>query len=133
MSISAQSKQMWATLSMVQTTKSYDEFMGMEVSKSKPMPPALAMDGKEIEISGYMISLTVDPKPQAHFMFSRYPQNMCFFCGAAGPESAMQVFMLSGTHAKYQKEKVKVRGRLQIQSNDASGLIYFLQDAVIVD
>ncbi len=133
MSVSAQSKEMWATLSMVKTEKNYDEFMGMEVTKSKPMPPAVAMDGREIEISGYMISLTADPKPQSHFMFSRYPQNMCFFCGAAGPESAMQVFMQSGTKAKYQKEKVKVKGRLQIQTNDSSGLIYFLQDAVIIE
>ena len=118
---------------MVTTTKNYDEYMGMEVTKSTPMAPSIAMDGQEIEITGYMISLTADPKPQSHFMFSRYPQNMCFFCGAAGPESAMQVFMEEGSKAKYQKDKVKVRGTLQLQANDSSGLIYFLQNAVIIE
>lgn len=132
-SLSAQSKEMWTTLSMVQTVKQYDEFMGMEVTKSTPMAPAVALDGQEMEISGYMISLSADPKPQSHFMFSRYPQNMCFFCGAAGPESAMQVFMKQGFKATYQKEKVVVKGRLQLQSNDSSGLIYFLQDAEIIE
>lgn len=133
MSISfAQSKDNWNVLSSVLKETNFDEMLGMEVVKAIPLPPAKALNGKEIEISGYMISLSAKIEKQSHFMFSRYPQNMCFFCGAAGPESAMQIFMKNGDKTLFVKEKVKVRGILQIQENDASGLIYFLNEAQLI-
>lgn len=129
-SLYSQSADVWNSLAMVVTHREYDELMGMEVQKSIPLQPALDLNGTEIEISGYMIALTPLVKKQSHIMFSKFPQNMCFFCGAAGPESAMQVFFKE--KVQFQKEKVKLRGTLQIQKNDASGLIYFLQNAQVV-
>ncbi len=126
-----QSKDNWNSLAMVVTHREYDKMMGMEIQKSIPLQPALDLDGKEIEISGYMIALTPLVKKQSHMMFSKFPQNMCFFCGAAGPESAMQVFFKE--KVQFQKEKVTLVGTLQIQKNDASGLIYFLQNAQILE
>ncbi len=129
---SSQSSENWNILSMVVKERAFDEMMGMEVIKAVPMSPVLDYDGKEIELSGYMIALSAKIEEQSHFMFSRYPQNMCFFCGAAGPESAMQVFMKEGTKILHQKEKIKIKGTLQIQENDASGLIYFLNSSEII-
>ena len=57
---------------------------------------------------------------------------MCFFCGAAGPESAMQVFMKDNKKVNYSTEKIKLTGNLNIQKGDASGLIYTLNDADII-
>ncbi len=123
----------WLSLAMVEKENTYDEFLGMEIIKAVPMLPAQKLDGEELILSGYMIALSAKTEAESHFMFSRYPQNMCFFCGAAGPESAMQVFMKDGKKIKHSKDKVKVKGRLQIQKNDASGLIYFLLDAELVE
>lgn len=121
----------WATLSLVTKEKSYDEFMGMEMEKVTPTPIAQTMDGKEIEVRGYMIALDVKRK-QSHIMFSRYPQNMCFFCGAAGPESAMQVFMAGGKELEHTTDKIVLKGILNVQLNDPTGLIYTLTQAEYV-
>lgn len=122
----------WLTLSMVTMESEYDEMMGMEIQKATPSPIVKAMHGKEIEIRGFMIALDVRAE-QSHFMFSRYPQNMCFFCGAAGPESAMQVFLANGDKEPHTTHKVRLKGTLNIQSGDPSGLIYTLTDATLLE
>ncbi len=118
----------WNTLALVEKESKFDDMLGMVVTTATPLPVAAAMQAQEIEIRGYIIAL--DPKAKLkHFMFSRYPQNMCFFCGAAGPESAMQVFLKAGDEIQFTSEKVNVKGTLNIQAGDPSGLIYTLQNA----
>jgi len=78
-----------------------------------------------------MIALDVK-REQTHFMFSRYPQNMCFFCGAAGPESAMQVFLANGAELAHTTDKIVLKGILKIQQGDATGLIYTLTQAEFI-
>lgn len=131
--LTAQSKDNWNTLALVVQERAFDDMMGMEVIKAIPLQPVLDLNGQRIEISGYMIALSAKIEEQSHFMFSRYPQNMCFFCGAAGPESAMQVFIENGAKVPFYKDKVTLSGVLQVQENDASGLIYFLQETRIVE
>ena len=121
----------WTILAMVDKESKFDDMMGMITEKAIPQAPALAMDGKEIEVNGYIIALAAKTQ-LSHFMFSRYPQNMCFFCGAAGAESAMQVFMKKGKKVDFSSEKVRLKGLLTIQQGDASGLIYTLSNAEII-
>lgn len=122
----------WATLSIVDKTTAFDDFLGMEVVSVTPGPIAKTLNQKEIEISGYMIALDVKRK-QTHFMFSRYPQNMCFFCGAAGPESAMQVFMANKVELEHTTDKILIKGILNVQQGDPTGLIYTLTQAEYID
>ncbi len=122
----------WNTLAMVNMESKFDDMMGMIIKTATPTPVVQALQGKEIEIRGYMIALDVTAK-QAHFMFSRYPQNMCFFCGAAGPESAMQVFMAGGKKLEHTTNKVVLKGILNIQKGDPTGLIYTLTDAELIE
>ena len=127
----SQGKEVWNTLALVKTESKFDDLMGMVTQKATPLPPAQLLNDSTVVVSGFMIALDVK-SAQSHFMFSRYPQNMCFFCGAAGPESAMQVFMKDGNKIPYSEDKVALKGVLQIQQNDASGLIYFLHDATLL-
>ena len=122
----------WQTLSMVLLESKFDDMMGMVVKTATPTAVAETLDGKEIEIRGYIIALDVKAA-QSHFMFSRYPQNMCFFCGAAGPESAMQVFTENDKKIDYTSDKVVIKGMLNIQKGDPTGLIYTLTDASLVE
>ncbi len=122
----------WQTLSMVHLESKFDDMMGMVVKTATPTAVAETLDGKEIEIRGYIIALDVKAA-QSHFMFSRYPQNMCFFCGAAGPESAMQVFTKNKEKIDYTSDKVVIKGTLNIQKGDPTGLIYTLTDASLVE
>jgi len=122
----------WNTLAMVNMQSKFDDMMGMIIKTATPTPIVQALEGKEIEIRGYMIALDVKAE-QSHFMFSRYPQNMCFFCGAAGPESAMQVFMKEKKKIKHTTNKVVLKGTLNIQQGDPTGLIYTLTNADLLE
>jgi len=122
---------LWNDLSMVQKTKNYDPNYGMEIEALEAGIIALQHNNEQIEISGYIIPLTGKIE-QSHFMFSRYPQNMCFFCGKAGPESAMQVFTADQKKLKFRPDKITLRGTLQINHDKGSGLLYTLQNAVLI-
>jgi len=127
--LSAQtSKDHWNTLAMVNKESKFDDMMGMIIETATPTAIAETLNGEEIEIRGFIIALDAKAKLK-HFMFSRYPQNMCFFCGAAGPESAMQVFLKDGKSVDFTKDKVELKGTLTIQKGDSSGLIYTLNNA----
>jgi len=131
--LSAQdSKDHWNTLAMVNSESKFDDMMGMVVKTATPTAIAETLNGEEITIRGFVIALDAKAKLK-HFMFSRYPQNMCFFCGAAGPESAMQVFLNEGETIDYTKDKIEIRGTLNIQKGDPSGLIYTLSNAELLN
>lgn len=114
---------------MVTFKQAYDDVYGVLVSKAEVSPIVMALNGKEIEVEGYFIPLT-GKIGQSHFMLSALPQNICFFCGGAGPETAMEVYMKDGVKMEYSDEKVKVRGILNVNAKDAMSLLYTLQDAV---
>lgn len=127
----AQGSAMWKTLGMIEKISKYDESMGMQIEDITVGMVPKAYQGKEIEIDGYIIPLTGEVS-QNHFMLSLYPANMCFFCGAAGPETAMQVFMANDKKVKYSDNKIKVKGVLRINEQSANGLLYTLEDAVLL-
>lgn len=127
----SQSKDNWTTLGMVTITKEYDASLGMEIQKPTVSVVAQQLDGKEIELSGFIIPLT-GKLAQSHFMVSRYPQSMCFFCGKAGPETAIQVFMKDGKKVEFTEDKVSVKGILRINATDMNNLLYTLDQATML-
>lgn len=127
----AQGSPMWKTLGMIEKVSTYDESMGMQIDDITVGMVPKAYQGKEIEIDGYIIPLT-GKVSQNHFMLSLYPANMCFFCGAAGPETAMQVFMANDKKVKFSDNKIKVKGVLRINEQSSNGLLYTLEDAVLL-
>jgi len=122
---------MWQTLGTVDKESTYDESLGMTVDKITVGFLAKSYQGKEITIDGYIIPLT-GKISQNHFMLSLYPANMCFFCGAAGPETAMQVFMSNDRKVKYSDNKISLKGVLRINEQNSNGLLYTLEEAVIL-
>lgn len=128
----AQSKDTWLTLGMVTFETSYDPEYMLETKKPKISSLVEKLDGKDIEVEGYIIPLT-GQVTQSHFMLSKFPQSTCFFCGKAGPETAMQVFMKESKKVKISERKVKVKGTLIINPKDASSLLYTLENAVIFE
>ena len=129
--LAAQQSGVWSTLAMVTVKKQYDPNFGMEMDKITISPVVLSMHGSEIEIDGYIIPLT-GKLEQSHIMLSKFPENMCFFCGKAGPESAMQVFMAKGKKVAYTDKKVKFKGKLLINNTNDGGLIYTLDQAELI-
>lgn len=131
--LSAQIKSgVWGTLSMVEKTKVYDEAYGFEIEKIIVGAIPKMMAGSEIEVDGYIIPLEGKIK-QNHFMLSFFPYNMCFFCGKAGPETAMQVFLGDDKKVAFTENKIKVKGILMINENSEDGLLYTLSNAKVID
>ncbi|MBI1182798.1 DUF3299 domain-containing protein [bacterium] len=87
----------------------------------------LALNGRLIEISGYIIPVDIS---SGMYVLSAYPFSSCYFCGGAGPESVMQL-----NFGKLPNEKLKTdeyisfRGRLKLNSTNYEDLNYVLLDA----
>jgi len=128
----SQSRDMWSTLGMVTFQSTFNQEYMMETKIPKISPSVEKIDGSVIEVEGYIIPLT-GQLTQSHFMLSKFPQNTCFFCGKAGPETAMQVFMRDNKKVKINERKVKVRGTLIVNPKDASSLLYTLEDAILFE
>lgn len=122
---------MWGTLSMVSFSREYNEAWGIDMEIPTVSPVVKALEGTEITVTGYLIPL--DAKTEsAHIMLSAFPISNCFFCGKAGPESAMQAFMKDGKKIKYVEEKVTMKGILRINESDINSLLYTMEQAVLM-
>jgi hypothetical protein len=128
--ISAQdAKSLWTTLAKVTFKKQYDEMLGFKVDVPVFSPEIKAMEGKVVEIKGYIIPVE-GYRGQKEFVFSAFPYNMCFFCGGAGPETVMEV--ISKEPIKYTTEAITIKGKLDLNANDINRLMYGLKDAELI-
>ncbi len=85
---------------------------------------------KAIELSGYMYPLTQDKK-QTFFMLSFYPIQQCFFCGGAGPESIVEVNSPKGI--RLSSKRIKIKGKLMLNTKIPERLFYILNDATTIN
>ena len=126
----AKQPSIWKTLSKITYKKEYDELLGFKIDK-----PVFSEDIKEIEneivtVKGFIIP-TEGYKSHTEFIFSAFPYSMCFFCGGAGPETVMEVVTIEPV--KYTAEAITLRGKLVLNADDINRLMYFLEDAEIVE
>lgn len=127
--VEAQDTNLWKTLSKLTYEKKFDDLLGFKVDVPVFGEETRALAGKTVEVSGYIVPVE-GYKSHTEFVFSAYPYNMCFFCGGAGPETVMEV--TSKEPVKYSTERVRLRGTLQLNSDDINRLMYVLTDAELV-
>lgn len=82
-----------------------------------------ALEGKEVEIRGYMIP--VNPNENI-YVLSAQPMAACFFCGGSGPESIIQL-KLKNPKRFATDEIWTVRGTLRLNEDNIEELNYILQ------
>jgi len=127
--VQAQDTNLWKTLSKITYEKKFDELLGFKVDVPVFGEGIKALEGEIVEVSGYIVPVE-GYKSHTEFVFSAYPYNMCFFCGGAGPETVMEV--TSKEPVKYSTERVKLRGKLLLNSDDINRLMYVLINAELV-
>lgn len=127
--VQAQGDNVWNTLAKITFKKEYDETLGFKVDVPVFSDPVKKLDGKEVEIKGYVIPVE-GYKSHTEFVFSAFPYNMCFFCGGAGPETVMEVY--ADEPIKYSPEPITIKGKLELNSTDVNRLIYALNGATLV-
>lgn len=114
----------WKTLGQLEYEKSRDEYGEIYVPKFGQ--DIRALEGKEIELSGYIIPFEGMFKPD-HLIISSVPIASCFFCGGAGPESVAEIYL--DEPVEYTAKKVTISGKLALNDSDVDQLMYILNDA----
>ncbi len=124
----AQTQNVWKSLAEVSYKISEDQYGELYVPVFSANISKL--EGKVVAADGYIIPFEGMFKPE-HIILSSLPLAECFFCGSGGPETVMEVMLSSPI--KYTSNRVKVRGKLTLNSKDPEKLMYILKDAVLVN
>ncbi|OEK06541.1 hypothetical protein [Roseivirga misakiensis] len=82
-----------------------------------------------VEIDGFIIPFDGMFKP-TELILSSLPISECFFCGSGGPETVMEISMKE--KIKYTTKRVKIRGKLKLNSDNPDKLMYQLVEGVFV-
>jgi len=122
----------WQILATVQVEKELDPNTGLETYKPTYGPMISAMESQEVKVKGYIIPLE-GKRQQSQFMFSALPYSSCFFCGKAGPESVMEVFMKDNEALRFVDHAVVLKGKLRLTNGSNQGLLYRLEDAIKIE
>ncbi len=117
----------WKDLSAVKFTEKY--FVDYEDTFLYPefLPSVKALEGKRVTIKGYYLNIAPENRI---YVLSKSPMSSCFFCGAAGPETSIQLqFMIEPPYKT--DDIVLVTGTLKLNSDDVDHLNYILMDCEI--
>ncbi|MEZ4685585.1 MAG: hypothetical protein R3B47_05840 [Bacteroidia bacterium] len=84
------------------------------------------LGGKPITLAGYTITADAD---SGIYVLSANPLASCFFCGAAGPESVVQLNLKEGQREFQTDEWVTFKGKLRLNDSNINELNYILEGA----
>ncbi len=90
------------------------------------------LDNRSIVIEGFYMPVDMEGKV---FAISETPSYMCFFCGAGGIESVMEIVVEKGYNdlKRVRTDRyIQVSGTLHINRDDPEHLMYLLKDAQLV-
>ncbi len=118
----------WGLLSTVEIVKGYDSFMGTEIECPKFSNELNDVNGDFITLKGFMIPLE-EQRGQDYFVLSRFPFQSCFFCGMAGPETVVEVYMEKKT--TFTEKRISVTGKLKLNKGNPLHLFFILEDSKI--
>lgn len=120
----AQVDPLWKKLGKISYETKMDEDLGAEIMFPIFDENVKGLDGKEVTIKGYVVPLEIG---EDYFAISAYPFNACFFCGAAGPETVMEVYLAEDITIT--EETITLKGRFELNGDDIHHLMYILRDA----
>lgn len=84
------------------------------------------LEGEEVILRGYWLPLNPE---ENLYILSRNPFAACFFCGSAGPESIVELWLKPG-HPKIKMDQVvTMKGRLKLNQDDIDYCNYILEEA----
>ena len=126
----AQSDLSWDILSDVSFEEQY-----LEESDAYWLIPSFGdfiklYERQEVTIDGYLIVIDID---ENFFVLSKYPYSACFFCGAAGPDSIVELQLDQKLRGVQTDQKVRVRGRLSLNKSDIEHFNYILTQASVIE
>lgn len=124
---SVQEKNFWHTLAEVGFKKELRN--GYEVEVPMFSNYLKSWNGKKIRLKGYVIPVG-EVGDESKFMFSSLPFNVCYFCGAAGPETIVEVESIE--KVKFTSQSIWMEGILQLNEKNPDRHIYILKAANVI-
>ncbi len=126
----AQDRSIWKILANVTYKTRFDEKLKYEVDYPEFGEESKELEGKIVKVKGYMVPLD-EYRGHNFFVLSALPYNVCFFCGAAGPETVMEIY--TKEEIEFSEKPIWVQGRLKLNDDDYDHLMYILEDAVQIE
>jgi hypothetical protein len=125
----AQQENFWHTLAQVgfKNVKDKNGYDAEVPSFSKYLK---TFNGKKISIKGYVIPLE-EVGGSGKFMLSSLPFNLCYFCGAAGPETVVEVE--TKEKVKFSSKQITMEGIIVLNETDPDHHIYILKNAKLIN
>lgn len=87
------------------------------------------LEDKEVVVEGFMVPVDVTGDT---YVLSAFPYSACFFCGAAGKESVMEIRMKDDNQRFKMDQMLTFKGTLELV-DDVYGLMYLLKDAEVME
>ncbi|MEZ4888637.1 MAG: hypothetical protein R3E32_28185 [Chitinophagales bacterium] len=126
-SITAQSDLPWEIMLDAKFKYTYDVEQDIWYNKPQFNDKVKKMEGKEVIVEGFMVPVDVTGDV---YVLSAFPYSACFFCGAAGKESVMEIRMKDSNQHFKMDQMLTFKGKLDLV-DDVYGLMYLLEDAEI--
>ena len=118
----------WSDLADVQFFEKFSNSMGIKYYQATFGEDIKELEGEEVMVMGYLIPLDALGETYA---LSKNPFSACFFCGAAGPETVVELRVKAEYVRRYQTDERRAfRGRLQLNESSLEQFNYVLIDAV---
>lgn len=118
----------WEFLAKVEWGEKYFEEYDELVWYPDYSEEVLAMNGKLVEIKGYIIPIDVEA---GFYVLSANPFASCFFCGNAGPESVVELQFKDELKGTYRTDDIATfQGRLKLNWDDLEHCNYILENVI---
>lgn len=88
-----------------------------------------SFNGKKIKLKGFVIPIN-EVGDQDKFMLSSLPFNVCYFCGAAGPETVVEV--VSDESIRFNTKAIWIEGYLYLNDSDPDHHMYVIKSAQLI-
>ena len=116
----------WQDLEDVEFSDMYVDSIGEYVLYPHFGPDVRELDGKKVSISGYV--LAIDPD-EGYYVLSKSPFASCFFCGAGGPETIIELSLKSDKDSFFMDQFATIIGVFKLNADDIYRCVYILENA----
>ena len=123
-----QQENFWHTLAQV-SFKNVKDKNGYDAELPVFSKYLKTFQGKKVQMKGYVIPL--DEVGGGKFMLSSLPFNLCYFCGAAGPETVVEVETTE--KVKFSTKQITMEGIIVLNETDPNHHIYILKNAKVLN
>ena len=120
----------WRHLARIDFEERYYEEVAELFLFPKFSPEIKEIEGKKVTISGFYIPLAPE---EDFYALSKSSFNSCFFCGAAGPETVMEIRFKEKPEGLSMDDFIRVGGTLRLNDQDIDHMNYILEDPELLE